>query len=52
MSRWKRVSPGTENTGSEQFIAHYCCEIGVYADEVLQHYFSPSMAVIANIAAG
>ena len=27
-------------------------ESGVYADEVLQHYFPPSMAVIANIAAG
>jgi hypothetical protein len=27
-------------------------ETGVYADEVLQHYFPPSMAVIANIAAG
>jgi hypothetical protein len=27
------------------------CETGVYADEVLQHYFPPSMAVIANIAA-
>ena len=25
---------------------------GVYADEVLQHYFPPSMAVISNIAAG
>jgi len=23
-----------------------------YADEVLQHYFPPSMAVISNIAAG
>ena len=27
-------------------------ECGVYADEVLQHYFPPSMAVISNIAAG
>jgi hypothetical protein len=27
-------------------------ETGVYADEVLQHYFPPSMAVICNIAAG
>ena len=27
-------------------------ESGVYADEVLQHYFPPSMAVITNIAAG
>ncbi len=27
-------------------------ETGVYADEVLQHYFPPSMAVISNIAAG
>jgi len=27
-------------------------ECGVYADEVLQNYFPPSMAVIANIAAG
>lgn len=27
-------------------------ESGVYADEVLQHYFPPSMAVIANIANG
>ncbi len=27
-------------------------ETGVYADEVLQHYFPPSMAVIGNIAAG
>jgi hypothetical protein len=27
-------------------------ESGVYADEVLQHYFPPSMAVICNIAAG
>jgi hypothetical protein len=27
-------------------------ESGVYADEVLQHYFPPSMAVISNIAAG
>jgi hypothetical protein len=27
-------------------------ETGVYADEVLQHYFPPAMAVIANIAAG
>lgn len=27
-------------------------ETGVYADEVLQNYFPPSMAVIANIAAG
>jgi len=26
--------------------------MGVYADEVLQHCFPPSMAVIANIAAG
>ena len=26
-------------------------EYGVYADEVLQHYFPPSMGVIANIAA-
>jgi len=26
-------------------------ESGVYADEVLQHYFPPSMAVISNIAA-
>jgi hypothetical protein len=24
-------------------------EYGVYADEVLQHYFPPSMGVIANI---
>ncbi len=27
-------------------------EYGVYADEVLQHYFPPSMGVIQNIAAG
>jgi hypothetical protein len=27
-------------------------ESGVYADEVLQHYFPPAMAVISNIAAG
>ena len=27
-------------------------ETGVYADEVLQHYFPPAMAVISNIAAG
>lgn len=27
-------------------------EYGVYADEVLQHYFPPSMAVVANIGAG
>jgi hypothetical protein len=27
-------------------------ESGVYADEVLQHYFPPSMAIISNIAAG
>jgi len=27
-------------------------EYGVYADEVLQHYFPPSMAVITGIAAG
>ena len=27
-------------------------EYGVYADEVLQNYFPPSMAVITNIAAG
>jgi hypothetical protein len=27
-------------------------EYGVYADEVLQHYFPPSMAVIRNIANG
>lgn len=27
-------------------------EYGVYADEVLQHYFPPSMGVITNIAAG
>lgn len=27
-------------------------EIGVYADEVLQHYFPPSMAVITNIGNG
>ena len=27
-------------------------EYGVYADEVLQHYFPPAMAVIANIGAG
>jgi hypothetical protein len=27
-------------------------ETGVYADEVLQNYFPPSMAVISNIAAG
>lgn len=27
-------------------------EYGVYADEVLQHYFPPSMAVLQNIAAG
>jgi hypothetical protein len=27
-------------------------ETGVYADEVLQNYFPPSMAIIANIAAG
>ena len=27
-------------------------ETGVYADEVLQQYFSPSMAVISNIGAG
>ena len=27
-------------------------EFGVYADEVLQHYFPPAMAVIRNIAAG
>ncbi len=27
-------------------------EYGVYADEVLQHYFPPSMAVITNIANG
>jgi hypothetical protein len=27
-------------------------ESGVYADEVLQHYFPPSMAVITNIANG
>jgi hypothetical protein len=27
-------------------------ETGVHADEVLQHYFPPSMAVISNIAAG
>jgi hypothetical protein len=25
---------------------------GIYADEVLQHYFPPAMAVISNIAAG
>ncbi|HMK91272.1 MAG TPA: hypothetical protein VK446_16775 [Methylocystis sp.] len=27
-------------------------EYGVYADEVLQHYFPPSMAIIANIGNG
>lgn len=27
-------------------------EYGVYADEVLQHYFPPSMAVLTNITAG
>lgn len=27
-------------------------ELGVYADEVLQHYFPPSMGIITNIAAG
>jgi hypothetical protein len=27
-------------------------ETGVYADEVLQHYFPPSLAIISNIAAG
>jgi len=27
-------------------------ETGVYADEVLQHYFPPALAVISNIAAG
>jgi hypothetical protein len=27
-------------------------EYGVYCDEVLQHYFPPSMAVITNIANG
>ena len=27
-------------------------EYGVYADEVLQHYFPPSLGVITNIAAG
>jgi hypothetical protein len=27
-------------------------ESGAYADEVLQNYFPPSMAVITNIAAG
>jgi hypothetical protein len=27
-------------------------ESGVYADEVLQHYFPPSMAIISNIAVG
>jgi hypothetical protein len=27
-------------------------ESGVYADEVLQNYFPPSMVVITNIAAG
>ena len=27
-------------------------EYGVYADEVLQHYFPPSLAVISNIANG
>lgn len=27
-------------------------EYGVYADEVLQHYFPPSMAIITNIANG
>ncbi len=27
-------------------------EYGVYADEVLQHYFPPSLAVITNIANG
>jgi hypothetical protein len=27
-------------------------ESGVYADEMLQHYFPPSMAVTSNIAAG
>jgi hypothetical protein len=27
-------------------------ETGVYADEVLQRYFPPALAVISNIAAG
>jgi len=27
-------------------------ETGVYADEVRQHYFPPSMAAISNIATG
>ena len=27
-------------------------EYGVYADEVLQHFFPPSMAVLTNVAAG
>ena len=27
-------------------------EYGVYADEVLQHYFPPSMSVITNIGNG
>ncbi len=27
-------------------------EYGVYADEVLQHYFPPSMAVLTNIGNG
>lgn len=27
-------------------------EYGVYADEVLQHYFTPSLGIITNIAAG
>jgi hypothetical protein len=41
-----------DDTGSERFIAHHCCKIDVYADETLQRYFPPSMAMIANIAAG
>jgi len=27
-------------------------ETGVYADEVLRHYFPPALVVIGNIAAG
>jgi hypothetical protein len=27
-------------------------EYGVYADEVLQHYFPPSLALITNIGNG
>jgi hypothetical protein len=53
--RWSKRRPRRNHalkSRDDNFEVAQRLETNLYTDEVLQHYFPPSMAAISNIAAG